>query len=169
MHASSAVERAVERHNYGSHPDSSRQHIVSAQLGLLYGNTNLGVVVTFLATTLLAALQWRLIPRSTILGWWLAMALVSVGRYMLARRYRAAHPGSSDINAWRTGFVVGAGLAGAGWGLGGILLYPALKLAQWVAALTTVYATALAWLGVYVQIPFITEFARPYISSQKPE
>ena len=38
----------------------------------------------------------------------------------------------TDIDKWRTVFTVGVGLAGAGWGAAGILLYPAAHLANQV-------------------------------------
>ena len=38
--------------------DSTRQKILAAQVKLLYGNANLGIWVTLIATPILARLQW---------------------------------------------------------------------------------------------------------------
>jgi signal transduction histidine kinase/ActR/RegA family two-component response regulator len=112
--------------------DSSREQILSAQLRLLYANANLGAVVNILAATILGALQWESISKSVIIGWWLYITLVSVVRYVFARRYWHASPTPTDLRKWRTVFTVGVGLAGAGWGAAGVLLYPADHLTNQV-------------------------------------
>jgi signal transduction histidine kinase/ActR/RegA family two-component response regulator len=112
--------------------DSSREQLLSAQLRLLYANANLGVVVNILAATILGGLQWGMVPKSIVTGWWLYITLVSVARYAFARRYWHASPSPTDIGKWRTVFTVGVGLTGAGWGAAGILLYPAAHLTNQV-------------------------------------
>ena len=114
------------------HQDSRTQQILSAQVRLLYANTKVGVTVTIFAATILAYLQWGVVPHLVVLGWWFYMILVSVSRFPLAQRYRHASPGYAGISKWRTAFAVGAGLAGAGWGGAGILLYPEAHLANQV-------------------------------------
>jgi signal transduction histidine kinase/CheY-like chemotaxis protein len=112
--------------------DSSREQILSAQLRLLYANANLGAVVNILAATILGALQWGMIPKSVLIGWWLYITLVSAVRYVFAGRYWRAAPTPTDLRKWRTVFTVGVGLAGAGWGAAGVLLYPADHLTNQV-------------------------------------
>jgi signal transduction histidine kinase/ActR/RegA family two-component response regulator len=107
--------------------DSATDQILPAQLRLLYANTNLGVAVNILAATVLGALQWGIVSRSVVIGWWLYLTLVSIVRYVIARRWHAL-PARSDVSGWRTAFAVGLGLTGAGWGAAGILLYPAAHL-----------------------------------------
>ena len=111
--------------------DSAREQILPAQLQLLYANTNLGVAVNILAATVLGALQWGVVSRPVVIGWWLYLGLVSIVRYLIARRWHAL-PTRSDVSGWRTAFAVGVGLAGAGWGAAGVLLYPAGHLANQV-------------------------------------
>lgn len=52
------------------------------------------------------------------------MTLVSLSRGALARRYRRASPGCTNVSRWSAAFTLGAGLAGTGWGGAGIILYP---------------------------------------------
>jgi signal transduction histidine kinase/ActR/RegA family two-component response regulator len=104
------------------------QEVLSRQIGLLYANSNLGIGVTILAATLLVVLQHGAVPNSIVFAWWIYMILLSVLRYSFAWRYRQTPPESRDISLWRSGFVVGVGLAGAGWGAAGIFLYPAADL-----------------------------------------
>src|SRR5713226_4889826 len=112
--------------------DSRRQQILAAQVRLLYSNANVGIAVTLIATAILGRLQWEVAPHPIILGWCLYMFLVSAGRFILGRRYERAAPSSPETSRWGAGFAIGAGLAGAGWGAAGILLYPEAHLANQV-------------------------------------
>jgi hypothetical protein len=104
------------------------QDILSAQTRLLFQNSTIGVGITILAATTLAVLQWGFAPRHLVLGWWLYMVLITVSRDALVRRYKRASPEDTEVSAWRAAFVVGAALAGIGWGGTAILLYPETHL-----------------------------------------
>jgi signal transduction histidine kinase/ActR/RegA family two-component response regulator len=107
---------------------SAGKLFLSEQLKLLYGNANLGVVVNILAATVLAGLQWGIVSRPLLIGWWLYIAVVSFARYGLARRYWHASPGPSQVAGWQKLFILGTALAGLGWGSAGFLLYSAAHL-----------------------------------------
>jgi signal transduction histidine kinase/CheY-like chemotaxis protein len=98
----------------------------------LYANANLGVVVNIMAATILGGLQWRIVPKSVVIGWWLYITLVSAVRYAFARRYWQAAPSPTHISKWRAVFTAVVGLTGVGWGAAGILLYPAAHLTNQV-------------------------------------
>jgi signal transduction histidine kinase/ActR/RegA family two-component response regulator len=112
--------------------DSRRRQVFATQVRLLYGSANVGVCVTVIAAAILGGLQWGVVRHPIILGWCLYMFLVSVGRWTLAHRYRRASPPSVEASGWGARFAIGAGLAGAGWGAAGILLYPAAPLSSQV-------------------------------------
>jgi signal transduction histidine kinase/ActR/RegA family two-component response regulator len=120
MHPTASVVR-VNR-------ESTTEQLLSAQLRLLYTNANLGGVVNILAATILGGLQWSLISRPVVIGWWLYIALVTVVRFVSARRYWQAPPSSTDLNKWRNSFTIGVGFTAAGWGAAGFLLYPPVHL-----------------------------------------
>src|ERR1044071_7772956 len=122
--ASSASERSL--------PDSRTREILSAQTRLLYENANLGVGVTIVAAILLGSLQWAVIPRPVIFVWWAYMAIVSLGRRALARRYHRASPEDRSSQKWSKVFAIAAGLSGVGWGGAGGLLHPADHLTNQV-------------------------------------
>jgi hypothetical protein len=117
--------------------DSGKQNILAAQVELLYRNAGVGVAVTLVGSAILGRLQWKVVPHVVILGWWLYMCLVSVGRFVLARRFWRAAPSSRNETQWHTAFTLSAALAGGGWGAAGILLYPAAHLANQVFLIFT--------------------------------
>jgi hypothetical protein len=110
--------------------DSRRLQILAAQVRLLYGNSNLGIAVTLVATPILGRLQWSVVSHRIVLAWCLYMFLVSAARFTLGRRYWRTKPAHRRTATWGTPFAIGAGLAGAGWGAAGILLYPEAHLAN---------------------------------------
>jgi signal transduction histidine kinase/CheY-like chemotaxis protein len=112
--------------------DSSSDQLLAAQLRLLFGNANLGVVVNIVAAAIVGALQWGIVSRPKIVAWCLYIALVSMARYAFARRYWQASESAAEVSRWRTVFTVGVALAGVGWGAAGILLYPADHLTNQV-------------------------------------
>jgi signal transduction histidine kinase/CheY-like chemotaxis protein len=115
-----------------THGNSRGPQILAAQARLLYSNTGLGVGVTFVATLVLGGLQWAVVPHRIVLSWCGYMVLVSVARFALGRRYSHSAPSILETNSWAARFAIGAGLAGAGWGTAGILLYPEGRLANQV-------------------------------------
>jgi signal transduction histidine kinase/ActR/RegA family two-component response regulator len=112
--------------------ESSSQQLLPAQLRLLYANASLGVVINILAATVLSGLQWGVVAKRLVFAWWIYILLVSVARYAVARHYWHASPAPTDSNKWRTVFIAGVALTGAGWGAAGILLYPAAHLTNQV-------------------------------------
>jgi signal transduction histidine kinase/CheY-like chemotaxis protein len=106
-----------------SRVDTARDHILAAQVRLLYDNVNIGVGVTVVASTILGRLEWGATLHPAILSWCLYMYLVSAGRFAMGRLYRQAAPATLKTGRWRAAFAAGAGLAGIGWGAAGILLY----------------------------------------------
>jgi hypothetical protein len=65
------------------------------------------------------------------------------------------------VALWTVGALIGK------LGAFGLLLYPILRLAEWGAVLVTGYAAVQAWLGKQAEIPFVTEFVRPFLEEKK--
>ncbi len=92
--------------------ESNKEQLLSAQLRLLYANTNLSVVVNIVAAAILGVLQRGFVRSSLVLGWWLYIALVSTARFVFGRLYWRASPNPRDLDPWRIASVLGAGLSG---------------------------------------------------------
>jgi signal transduction histidine kinase/ActR/RegA family two-component response regulator len=103
---------------------SREQEVLAAQLELLYRDTGLGLAVTLIAASILAALQWRKISQPVALGWWIGMILLIGWRYVVALRFRRSVTYGSRPHHWRNLFTLGAALGGMGWGVSAFLLYP---------------------------------------------
>jgi len=116
----------------GATRDLARRRILAAQVQLLYSNTNVAVGVTVIAAGILGVLQWRVAPHPLIVAWWVYMFLISCARFTLGLRYWRVASSSLNTNPWRAAFALGAGLAGAGWGAAGALLYPEMHLTDQV-------------------------------------
>ncbi len=109
--------------------DFRREQILAAQVRLLFGNRDIGVAVTLIATAVLCRVQWDLVSRPMIVAWCLFMCMVAVARFVLGWRYVRNSPSPVEAGRWASWFSIGAGLAGLGWGAAGILLYPEAQLA----------------------------------------
>ncbi len=104
--------------------DRRKSLIRAEQTHLLYANSNVGTEVTAIAAAALGSLQWTVIAHPIIEAWWLYMAAVSLGRFILARRYRRAAPAGARAERWCALFTIGVALSAAGWGAAGIWLFP---------------------------------------------
>jgi signal transduction histidine kinase/CheY-like chemotaxis protein len=100
------------------------RQVRAAQVRLLYDNASTGIVVTVLAAPALGYFQWGVNQHSVVLVWLMYMLLVAAARFILARRYWRTSPSHMEDSRWGVAFAVGAGMAAAGWGTAGILLYP---------------------------------------------
>src|ERR1700761_7909345 len=102
--------------------------LVAAQVRLLFGNRNLTAAVTVAGSLVLSRLEWSADNHVVITAWAGYMILLACARFALAARYYAAAPPESEAPRWASAFTLGAALAGVGWGIGGILLYPVADL-----------------------------------------
>jgi signal transduction histidine kinase/ActR/RegA family two-component response regulator len=141
--------------------DQGTQHLLSAQLRLVYDNATLGAAVNVLAATILCGLLWHLIAKPALVCWWLYIVVVTGFRYTLARRYRQASPVSSDLDAWRRAFLMGVGMAAAGWGAAGVLLYPEAHLGDQVIL---IFVLGGMMLGASSLLAPLTAAFVPYLS-----
>src|SRR3954471_17807660 len=109
-------------------PDGQNEELQAAQIRLLYENATTGTAVTIIAAPVLAYFQSAVIDRPVILAWLIYMMLVCAARFLLSHRYWHASQSRPHLGAWGAAFAFGAGLAGAGWGMAGILLFPNAEL-----------------------------------------
>jgi hypothetical protein len=100
-----------------------KQAVRVEQIRLLYANATLAAGVTVVAASILSYLQWKVVLHPIVLAWLAYMIAVSLVRFGLARFYRELADNLQNTRQM-VAFMIGTGLAGAGWGAAGIVLYP---------------------------------------------
>ncbi|MEE9596355.1 MAG: EAL domain-containing protein [Acidiferrobacterales bacterium] len=99
------------------------RNVIVEQVGLLYSQATGGLIVTLLCSILVVAVLWDVVARELLLGWFSFIAFITLGRYLLVRKYRRATGVVEDIDRWRALFVLGAAAAGVAWGLAGTFFF----------------------------------------------
>ena len=98
--------------------------VYAEQVYLLYKPFLLSVTATFFAAILFVAAQWQVIEHDILLGWLLAITIVTLARSLLAYLYKRAKPDIDESRRWGRLFIFGTAIAGATWGIGSILFFP---------------------------------------------
>jgi signal transduction histidine kinase/CheY-like chemotaxis protein len=99
--------------------------VFAEQVQLLYSGARDASVATILNVLLLAYVQRSVIAFPILLSWAAGMVLLTLGRAGLAYRYWRAPDRITAASAWNRRYVAGTALLGSGWGLAGVLLFPA--------------------------------------------
>ncbi|MGE3537167.1 MAG: response regulator [Candidatus Tectimicrobiota bacterium] len=91
---------------------------------MLYAHATVGLLVTLVTSAVVTIFLWSVVPASRLLLWQGSMLTVTMGRAGLVWRYWRTPPALQASPAWQRRFVLGAALAGTGWGLSGVLCFP---------------------------------------------
>jgi signal transduction histidine kinase/CheY-like chemotaxis protein len=78
---------------------------------------------------IVAAVLWGCARHELLIGWVAAMTVVAFGRARLRAAYLRAAPAAAQATRWGARFVVGSGLSGLLWGIGGAGFYDPNALA----------------------------------------
>ena len=105
-------------------PAAYASQITAEQIRWLYTHAFPGFVATLLNASIVVAVLLPAAPPAVLGAWWAWMMLVTVGRFLLVRRYRQVAPAVTHADYWRWWFVCGAGATGLGWGFAGLYLFP---------------------------------------------
>ena len=97
--------------------EASRQ-----KTALLYRNAGVAQSVNIVNAALLAYVNTTLgASAGAAFLWWCVVAAISVGRYELARRFRATQPDAAAAPVWRHRYLVATAIAAATWGAAAVL------------------------------------------------
>lgn len=121
-------ETPVEAQNPAQHVvlnEDVERRIFSQKVAHLYSGTVLGYSATLISSLVLAYLLWGNIAHPYLISWLVALYAITLVRFYLLVRYRAASQLSDyDPQRWFTIFTVGIGISGVIWGCAGIWLFP---------------------------------------------
>jgi signal transduction histidine kinase/ActR/RegA family two-component response regulator len=107
--------------------DQRKRQVHAAETRLLYENATIGIAVTFVISVFVAYAHWDLGPHVIVSTWLAYMLLVSAARLVVVHRYWRASASDIENGRWNAAFVACVALAGAGWGVGAIMLYPSAR------------------------------------------
>lgn len=102
--------------------DHSRE-IRAAQVRLLYEQLPSALVATIVNAIILIAILWREVPPATLIGWWLVVLAVALGRYGQRRSYMGSPSANTDSLDWERRHIYGVAANGALWGLAGFSFF----------------------------------------------
>jgi diguanylate cyclase (GGDEF)-like protein/PAS domain S-box-containing protein len=115
------------------------------QVRLLYRFSLVGFLASLMVVLILGALLWPEMSKPALFVWFLAISLVTVGRYLLYKAFFQAVPDDTEVLRWERRFLAGSLLATLCWAaIGTVLLPPATALVQ---RLSVVFLVMLLTIG----------------------
>ena len=96
------------------------------QVGATFQQVPIAIVVNVVNAGITATIVAASAPTKLAPLWFGAVTLVSIGRWLLWRRYQRATPKVQNVRTWGILVALGSLLAGLSWGLGGAVLLPAI-------------------------------------------
>jgi signal transduction histidine kinase/CheY-like chemotaxis protein len=108
------------------------EEVLVEQVRLLYSSAPEAYTATILNVGLLAYVQRNVVASWVLLVWVSYMLAITLCRTGLVYRYRRAGQGSDRVHRWDFFYLIGAALAGIGWGTAGLLLFPPDSIAHQV-------------------------------------
>ncbi|HUP28574.1 MAG TPA: EAL domain-containing protein [Usitatibacter sp.] len=101
------------------------------QVRLLFRFSLVGYLATLLVVFILGAILWDDLSRPGLFLWFLAISLVTIGRYLIYKAFVTDAPLLSFIPKWERRFLAGSLLAALCWmAIGTVLLPDSTRLAQ---------------------------------------
>lgn len=147
---------------------STAQRLRSEKVRLLYDSLWQPIVLGLLAAIVLAVAMGPVVPSRVRFSWLGALAVISLGRLVLAYYYHRASVEDRQRKCWLRRFAIGVVAGGCTWGLGCIVLFTADSLAQ-LAVLSIIMSgmiagsvttlSAISW----VAMAFITPIVLPLL------
>jgi signal transduction histidine kinase/CheY-like chemotaxis protein len=141
-------------------------NIQGEQIRTLYRQTGTVLIANCVNALIVSALLWTSTSHALLLGWLAVMALLTLGRVVLARSYRRADPAPGEARAWGRRYVLGSALAGVLWGAAGFFF---LRDASPVSQLLLVFfvggmcSAAAGTLAAY--LPAFVAFITPALAA----
>jgi diguanylate cyclase (GGDEF)-like protein/PAS domain S-box-containing protein len=112
-------------------PPETDTPLHAEQLRLLFRFSLVGYLATLVVIFTLGAILWEDLARPQLFAWFVAIALVTVGRYLIYKAYIQSPPPEESTQLWEGRFLAGTILAGLCWlALGTVLLPDSSRMVQ---------------------------------------
>src|SRR4051812_37802289 len=121
------------------------QSLQAEQIRLLFRFSLVGYLATLMVILTLGALLWQEMSRPALFAWFVAVSMVTVGRYLIYKAFIQASPADEQLPAWEQRFLGGSLLASLCWAAIGTVLLPAS--AAGVQRFSVVFLVMLLMIG----------------------
>lgn len=108
------------------------EELFAEQVKLLYQNSPIALLFTFINGAILVLVQHTHIALSVLISWYGSLLLVTTLRALVTRQFNRTNPKLADMRRWNNIFLIGTAFAGAVWGSTALFLFPADSLAHQV-------------------------------------
>ena len=139
----------MSRQKKNSHQLDDR--IYPILLTQIYQRSNIGIIATFVNSSVLLLILWNQILHWILVSWFLTILLVSLIRIIL-NLYFLREGQRQNIHRWGQLLFVGLGISGILWGSTAIFLFPAQSLVHQVFIAFTLAGMTAGAVGVYSPI-----------------
>jgi len=143
------------------------QHLTDAlraeQVRMLYASLPLSLLLTVINASILATMQTGVLGRATVLGWLLAIVLVTAARALLVLGYRRTRPEQAQSPIWLQRFRIAALAAGVTWGAAGWFLFTPNDIAHQAFLAIVLVGTAAGATSLSVDRPAAFSFLLPLL------
>lgn len=108
----------------GTPPQEYDPQIRAETVGLLYRQLPSALLGTLISSLIMLIVLWPVTETRYLTAWFVLITVVSLARYVDARRYQASKPDAEAAERWMRHFLTGSSIAGAAWALGVTVLFP---------------------------------------------
>jgi diguanylate cyclase (GGDEF)-like protein/PAS domain S-box-containing protein len=129
------------------------EHIYAEQVRQLYRLSRPAYFGSLFNSSILVFALWGVVSTTYLGAWLCAMFVVTGGRYLLYREHLGANPSDAEARTWARRFVIGAGCAGALWGIAGSALYPVASLPHQFLVIFLIGGMVMAGLVILAPVP----------------
>ena len=120
------------------------------QVRLLFRFSLVGYLATLMVVMILGALLWKEMSRPALFAWFVAVSMVTVGRYLLYKAFIQASPGDEEVLSWEQRFLAGSLLATCCWtAIGTVLLPPTEAVFQRMSVVFLVMLLTIGAVAYY--------------------
>ena len=107
-----------------SRSSNEAQHLYAEQIKLLYTQSGMSMIASWVNSMILTFILWSLISHTVLMIWVTCIFLITFIRYVSVRRYKQTSVGYLETALWAKRFTVGIVSSGICWGSAGVFLFP---------------------------------------------
>lgn len=104
-------------------PQLDKNAIKVDQINLIYTSMPMAGLAVMINALVLVAVQWSIVPHSSILIWLAAISSITLVRFLWFLDYKRGQPEIDQLQKWEIRAILGIGISGSIWGLAAILMY----------------------------------------------